>query len=145
MLTSDSSGLLVGFQPSSLLSLDSVVTQYNILPLRPSFPSPWHSLIIINIGLTQLFVFCRSAPRLHKQLYGLILSVVLFSVSLEYSVWLDNLSMHPTNFSYIIPHNRYSNFRFFLRLAPELTTVANLLLFFLLFLPKSPQYLVVSF
>ena len=34
-------------------------------------------------------------------------------------------------------------YEFFLKLAPELTTVANLLSSFLLFLPKSLQYIVV--
>lgn len=73
-------------------------------------PSLWLGLLYYcpNIGLIQLFVFCRTAPRLYKQLCGLILSLVVlfFSISCRCSVLLDNLSIHPT----FLPHNRYSNF-----------------------------------
>lgn len=50
--------------------------------------------------------FKHICPRWRKQLCGLILSLVLFLPSLGCAVLLDNLSIHLTIFSYIIPHNR---------------------------------------
>lgn len=67
-----------------------------------------------NIGLIRLFIFCRSAPRLYKQLCGLILVTccfVFFSISHGCSVLLDNLSIHPIVF---LHHSSQQIFQFLL-------------------------------
>lgn len=99
---------LAGLHPWSLSTTFSHQSPPSIW-LGVLYKSLWQNP---NIGLIRLFIFCRSAPRLYKQLCGLILSlVVLFCFQSHMGVQCC-LTIFPFTqlFSYIIPHNRYSNF-----------------------------------